>query len=399
MHARSILDNLLKDVMPQMHSTRRQSVQAAVRSVLDGAMLSVTSVGRGIEPGAFEKHRIKRADRLLSNRHFQNERFALYQAMGRLVLGTIPRPVISVDWSNLGRCKTRYLLRASVAVSGRAITLYEEAHPREGFMKARVERRFLSRLAELLGPSRRPVIITDAGFHNPWLRAVAALGWDFVGRGRGRVMLASDTDNDWEHARSMFPLATKTPRTLSKSRRSRANPIQCHFVLVKQPRRYRHDSNIMGRRAQGHYSNKQARAQREPWLLATSLPLNHRLACQRVVDCYTTRMQIEEAFRDINSQRFGLAYRACQSQRLERIQMLLLIAHLAQLVAWVLALRVIAAGLHRRYQANTVANRTVLSMVYLGRRVWQDPPTPAIVDPGPKVFDELRQFIQQQNNL
>lgn len=399
MHATSILDNFLHQVTPDMHCARRQSVKAAVTSVLDGAMLSVTSVGRGMKPGAFEKHRIKRADRLLSNGHFQNERLALYRAVSAVVLGTIPRPVISVDWSNLDTRKTRYLLRASVAVSGRAITLYEEAHPRERFMKARVERRFLERLAELIGPLRRPVIVTDAGFHNPWLRAVAALGWDFVGRVRGRVMLADDTDTGWEHARSMFPGATTKPRALAKTRRSRADPLDCHFVLVKQPRRYRHDHNIMGRRARGHYSNKQARTHREPWLLATSLPVNHPLDCQRVVRAYTTRMQIEEAFRDIKSERFGLAYRACQSQRLDRIEMLLLIAHIAQIVAWLLALRVVAERLAQRYQANTVCNRTVLSMVYLGRRVWRDPPDDIVFNAWQQAIDALRQLIKQHDKL
>jgi hypothetical protein len=40
-------------------------------------------------------------------------------------------------------------------------------------MKARVGRQFLARLAEVLGPASRPIIVTDAGFHNPWLRAVS----------------------------------------------------------------------------------------------------------------------------------------------------------------------------------------------------------------------------------
>ena len=52
--------------------------------------------------------------------------------------------------------------------------------------------------------------------------------------------------------------------------------------------------------------------------------------------------------------------------------MLLLIALLTLTVAWIIGLIVQAAGLARRYQANTLTARAVLSTVYLGRRVWRD---------------------------
>jgi hypothetical protein len=58
-------------------------------------------------------------------------------------------------------------------------------------MKPTVERQFLLHLARALGPSTRPIIVTDAGFDNPWCRAVLALGWDYIGRIRERVMLAT----------------------------------------------------------------------------------------------------------------------------------------------------------------------------------------------------------------
>lgn len=373
MHASLIVERLIGEVTPRMHDKRRAALSAAVSSVLDGASLSVTALGRGITGSAYEKHRIKRADRLLSNRYFQGERLAIYTALCRRLLAGMSRPVVSVDWSNLDRGKTRYLLRASVAVSGRGMTLYEEVHPRERFMKAAVERDFLRSLAQMLDAKCQPIIVTDAGFHNPWLRAVEALGWDYISRVRGRVMLACSEQNDWEQARSLFPLATTQARALSKTRLSRAEPQACQFVIVKTPRRYRHDLNVYSRRAHGHYSNKQARSHREPWLLATSLPNHSVTARQRLVRAYTTRMQIEESFRDLKSERFGFGYDVSRSTQIARIEGLLLIALIAVMAAWIIGLRTLAAGVHQRYQANTVKHRAVLSIVYLGRRVWADP--------------------------
>ena len=84
-------------------------------------------------------------------------------------------------------------------------------------------------------------------------------------------------------------------------------------------------------------------------------------------------MQIEEAFRDLKSERFGLGFDASRAKRVERIEALLLIAPLALYIAWIIGLCVHAAGHHRRYQANTDRTHPVLSTVYLGRRAWRNP--------------------------
>ena len=275
------------------------------------------------------------------------------------------------------------------------MTVYEEVHPRERFMKPAVERGFLRQLASILGDGCRPIIITDAGFHNPWLRAVEDLGWDYLCRIRGRVMLATSNQDDWVQARSLFPSATTRAKALTQNRLCRAEPHTCHFVIVKQNRRNRHDLNCYEKRAAGHYSNKQARSQSEPWLLATSLPTKTAAACKRIVRAYTTRMQIEEGFRDIKSVRFGLGYRLSRSKIVQRIETLLLIALLAMLIAWIIGLSTLNNDTHRRYQANTVKTRTVLSTVYLGFRVWvRSDPVNEIVQ-WRRAFEAIRLLIQQ----
>ena len=73
MNALSIVNNVISLVSYKMHKARRDVVTACVKSLLNGSAATVTSIGRGISTKAFEKHRIKRADRLLSNPHLLSE--------------------------------------------------------------------------------------------------------------------------------------------------------------------------------------------------------------------------------------------------------------------------------------------------------------------------------------
>ena len=74
MNVSTILKKTLTLVTPNMHSYRRNSLLKSVESLVLGNPATVTSVGRGLNSNAKEKHRIKRADRLLSNHHLQHEK-------------------------------------------------------------------------------------------------------------------------------------------------------------------------------------------------------------------------------------------------------------------------------------------------------------------------------------
>ena len=95
-----------------------------------------------------------------------------------------------------------------------------------------------------------------------------------------------------------------------------------------------------------------------------------------MVKFYRLRMQIEEAFRDLKSTRFGLSLELHRTYQVERLQTLLLIGALALMVAWLLGKATQITGQHRHYQANTVRQRVVLSTIFLGLSVIDDPRTP-----------------------
>lgn len=61
-----------------MHKMRRTALFVNVMAALHGEVLTVRHLGRSIASEAKEKHCIKRADRLLSNRRLPGERAGIY---------------------------------------------------------------------------------------------------------------------------------------------------------------------------------------------------------------------------------------------------------------------------------------------------------------------------------
>lgn len=370
MQAPTILHRLIMQVSSSMHSTRRTALEALVWAAVQSQTLTVTGLGRALSGTAREKHCIKRADRLLSNAHLQEECPALYSALARKLVGQQAHPVIVIDWSDLDEVQRHQVLRASLAVAGRALTLYEEVHGRKTALKRRTQQRFLRRLRELLPSGCQPVLVTDAGFRTPWFRDVEALGWYWVARIRNRNLLQWESGGDWQLAKALYARALPQPQALGEVHLTRNTPHRCRLVLYRGKAQGRHRLTRHGRRARSRYSEKHASAQREPWLLATNLPGNRWLA-KKVVRLYRARMQIEEAFRDLKSRRFGIGLELHRTRQAARLAVLLLIGALALLCLWLLGSIAKLRGLQRHYQANTVHRKVVLSVIFLGLRICQ----------------------------
>ena len=144
MHAPHILHHLLTHACDWMHTARRKALAVSVLAAVTGRRLTVTALGRSIASKAQEKHCIKRADRLLSNRHLHAERVRVYTALGRWRIGSTSRPVMIIDWSDRDPSQTHFLLRASLPLRGRAFTVYEEVHTAKTKKNRRLIRRFWS---------------------------------------------------------------------------------------------------------------------------------------------------------------------------------------------------------------------------------------------------------------
>lgn len=371
MHAEKVSHKILFNTCAWMHTTRLVALNAAVLAAINDKRLSVTGLGRAIQSDAREKHCIKRADRLIGNHHLYAEHRDIYFLIANMIVGSSQRPVIIVDWSDLDPKKRHFLLRAAVAVEGRSLTLYEEVHELDTKEKPKTHRLFLQRLKAMLANDCRPILVTDAGFRNPWFREVTALGWDWVGRLRHRTYLKKPKHADWVASKQLYESASTKAKSLGEYEVAKSSPLTCRLVLYKGKPKGRSKMTCNGERARAKHSEQCAAREREPWLLVTSLPVTSKLA-KKVVAIYSARMQIEEAFRDIKSTRYGIGFEINGTRSAKRLQLLLLIGMLANFILWILGVVARVTEQHWEYQANTVKHRQVLSASYLGLRVASD---------------------------
>lgn len=344
-----------------------------VDALLQGKKLSVTGLGRSMPGAGYEKHQIKKADRLIGNTQLNQERPLIYRALAHLLIGQFRQPVIHVDWSDLTLDREFHWLRATVAVGGRALPVYEESHSLKYYANPHVERRFLSRLHALLPSHCRPIIVTDAGFRTPWFRAVQRMGWDFVGRIGGHTMIRPQGHAEWERVERRFETATGHARYLGYIDLVRSNPLACHAYLLKRKKQGRINPTRFGQRRASKHSEKNAHRERTPWLITTSLEGGTR-STKRVINLYKTRMQIEEAFRDMKNPRWGFSLREAKSTTTYRYENLLLVGTLATVTVWLIGKVAELKQWQSRYQANTTKKRNVLSTFYLGCQVFQKMP-------------------------
>jgi hypothetical protein len=368
MHALKVLHNKLQQACPFIHQKRLAILMLAIHALLIGQRLSLTQLGRCLTSKALVKHSIKRIDRLLGNPHLHQERNSIYQFMSQELLKGNQRPLIIVDWSELTTERDFHLLRASLPVGGRALTLYEEVHPQKDIGSPKVHKRFLRALQKLLPDDCHPIVITDAGFRTPWFKMIMALGWDYVGRIRNRDLLMPANKGDWMPCKTLYEKATYRVCYLGEYTVTRSNTHNSHLYLVKQKPKGRHHYNQDGSRTIGWQSEKIARREREPWLITTSLQGGQDEA-QRIIQYYKTRMQIEEAFRDTKSHRVGFSASESLTRNQQRLEILLLIGALATFFTWLTGMLAELKQWHRQYQSNSNKTRRVLSTFFIGRQM------------------------------
>jgi Transposase DDE domain len=350
-----------------MHKKRLVTLVILVMTVLKSKNLSLSGLGRAMDLPIKERSGIRRVDRFLGNGKLYKEREIIHEMIIKKAIGSATRPDIIVDWSNIPNT-THHTLRASLVAKGRAITLYEEVHPEKKLGNKKVQTNLLKKLKKLLPIGCRPTIITDAGFHNDWFKEIVKLGWDYLGRIRKGSGKKYFQETEWKDCANLFKKATSTPKYIGKVEFCKKNPITTYLYLFKGKSKRRKSLNRAGKKRQDTDAIDYRKAAREPWLLATSLAMGYCMT-KKVVKKYSTRMQIEEGFRDLKSSRYGFGFENAYSKTPARIEILLLVAMLASFIAWLTGYLAEKNGLHLQFQSNTVKNRRVLSLFFLGCQV------------------------------
>ena len=398
MHAIRFLRTHLRHTCPTIHAKRLAVLLTAVATVTRHHRLTLTSIGRALRSATLVKHQSKRIDRLLGNRQLERERTRLYAALTQWMLTGVRQPILGIDWSDLTPNRHWQLLRASVPVGGRALTVYEEGHPLRLLTNRRVHRAFLAQVAWLLPEGLRPLVVTDAGFRGTWFRLVEAQGWEWGGRIRNRTLVQQAQGAPWLPCKRLYAAATLRPTTLGEVLFIRSHPLRCTLHLGRQPAQGRHQKSVFGHPVRSSHSRKQTARAREPWRLASSLGLQ-KFPAKRIMQIYRHRMQSEEAFRDLKSERYGLGLAASQTRTPQRLAILLLIGAIALFVLWLVGQAAVQPKLHHSYQANTMKRRLVLSVVSLGRHLLSRAPDVITIGELVQVLTRLQRQLAHGNGV
>lgn len=367
MHAITIVQDVLHKACPHIHARRLKALLLATRAALHASSHTLSNLARALDGKSAVRHRVKRMDRLLGSRALQQECASVYAAMARHWLRGNDTPLIVVDWSDLNKSRSAQMIRASVAMSGRSLTLYEEVHSMKAATTPEVHKAFLARLKAMLAPDARPIVITDAGFRSPWFRAVEAQGWHWVGRNRNRDLVRSHGGPfaQWRGCKSLYAKATGSALDLGLFDCVRNRPHVHRLILIKKAAKGRFMPTVIGSRSRSNHSQKQARAHAEPWLLGASMSLAH-LSAQAIVAIYAQRMQIEQAFRDTKNARFGLGLSSSASRTPQRLAVLALIASLAEFVLRLIGQCAINEHLQYDLQLTNRRTRAEISVIRVG---------------------------------
>src|SRR6266571_4209122 len=211
MHAVAIVQKILRPVSAQLDLRNARNLLLAVQALVRGRRLTLMELARHWPSAERVVGPLKRLDRFLGNRDVQALRTRFYAVAAAWLLRS-GEPVLIADWSELKSDGRWHLLRAGIAARGRTITVYEEVHPEAKKNSRKVHATFLKRLQALLPAEVRPIIITDAGFQNPWFQAVQALGWHWIGRVRHRTRVRC-LGGSWVRCKALH--AQATPRACS----------------------------------------------------------------------------------------------------------------------------------------------------------------------------------------
>jgi len=365
MHVSKLLHTYLQKSCADIHKARLSSLMRAANSLLNQGKLSLTSLGRHLTGSGFVKHKIKAMDRLLGNLSLYTECLDVYRALAFKAIGSLTTIHILVDWSPCAS-HAHQLLRASLVLRDRSLTVYEEVHLESHVGQRKIHKQFLKRLKQVI-PLQcvQVVVITDAGFRTDWFEQVLDLGWDFEGRVRGNMQYSLDKGACWQACTSLYASARCCAKYIGLVYLSKTKQLPCTMYLYRE--KIGLQKNIP-KKSKGKMDESYRKSHVDPWLLVTSVTHTKGQAI-KVVKWYKRRMKIEHEFRDTKDPKWGLGLQYTRTRSSQRLAILMLIGAVAMFMLWLIGLAVENKQLHYQYQANTVKTHRVLSLIFLALQV------------------------------
>ena len=165
MPARQVCQNFFRDALAPFHKYRQNALLDATIALINGASLTLTSIGRYLPGAAQVKNKIKRIDRLLGNESLHRDIPLIFKNIISMLTRKLSLCVIAVDWSGYPS-QENHVLRASLICDGRSIPLLSWVVPSKKQQNTQIQKDFLNALASAVNSQARVIIVTDAGFQN-----------------------------------------------------------------------------------------------------------------------------------------------------------------------------------------------------------------------------------------
>ena len=320
-----------------LRKSQRTTLAALVWALMRHPVLGIAAIGHSLAMAhtTTAKHAIKRVDRFVGNSGLD-----LDVACGDLiatVIGAARRVFLTLDWTDPKTKEGRFqTLSINVRAHGRAMPIawmtVAKVHLKDQMRD--FEEALCARVAHLLPPECRPVLLADRGFATGrFFRFLDGLGWDWIIRSKGNVRV------QWQGRWILLSL-------LGKQR-----PLQL-------------DGNVRyGQKAlDGPYSGRLVvyadTAHTDPWFLLVSSGLADR-AWGDIIATYGQRVTCEESYKDQKNDPGAGFHLDCvklgTAERWDRLWLVFAWAYYWLNVAgWDVEVR----GLARHWRANTVPTRT-----------------------------------------
>jgi hypothetical protein len=387
----SIIKAAMETSCTFIHETRLAALMDAAHALQYSNNLSLTAIGRKLSGECAIKHKIKKVDRLVGNKHLHNELTDLYKGLSEFVftyLSQDKKMPIVIDLCFLKDDKEVQMLSAEVALKGRTLPIYREIF-KAGELKKRVKP-FLDNLKRCLPNDRTIIVILDAGFYEAWFEEIERNGWNWLCRIRKGKKIKLKGGKDWLSMEEFMPTVKLKTAVYEEAFLAKQHERPCRIVTTRKKHKGRVVKLSRGKTTHKLGRGRYREAAKEPWVLATNLPKEYKGA--EIIKYYEKRMQIEESFRDIKSKQFGLAARNIRTKCIHRWGVKMLLAAIVQITYWIIGIIGHSQGMQKIFQVNTVRDRKVFSYFMLGKLIVEHDQLMKIT----YTEQKLSQIIQQE---
>ena len=166
------------------------------------------------------------------------------------------------------------VLRASIPMKGRSLTLYEKIHPESELNTNKAHQDFLDTLERILPQDCKPIVVSDAIYRSPWFKMVEEKKWYWVGRVRGQVSL-SQNKVDWKTSYQWFSQARVGKADyIGSIYYGKTAQFLCHAVIYKRSAKGRNAKKMRGGISNRTTDKTHEKEAREPWLLVSTYQKN-----------------------------------------------------------------------------------------------------------------------------